>query len=84
MDRIFLPCECGCANLLIQKYPDGDYGICIVDSYYKNTSSIGARIKGALKVLFGKPIYFNDLVLYEESFKTLIKDMDKLRQSKID
>lgn len=81
---IFIPCQCDCATLMICKYPDGDYGVSIVDSYYQNTSSVWARIKAAFKVLFGKPVYFNDLVLYEESFKALIKDLEDLRNSTVD
>ena len=83
-EAIFIPCECDCASLMICKYPDGDYGVSIVDSYYQNTSSVRARIKAAFKVLFGKPVYFNDLVLYEESFKALIKDLEKLKDTPIE
>lgn len=81
---IYLPCECDCATLKICKYPDGDYGVAIVDSYYQNTSSVWERIKAAFKVLFGKPVYFNDLVLYEESFKALIKDLEELKNTSVE
>ena len=39
------------------------------------------RIKRAVKILFGKPIYYNDLYLEgEEKFHKLVGDMKELEQ----
>lgn len=74
--------------LVIEKtaWEDGsiDYDISIQDSRYDhNYNTLWGRIKRAAKVLFGKPIYYNDVYLgEEETFRTLIADMSSLAELK--
>lgn len=88
--RIVLPCECRCCMFVIEKtaWEDGsiDYDISIQDSRYDhNYNTLWGRIKRAAKVLFGKPIYYNDVYLSEEeTFGALIKDMSSLAELKFD
>ena len=83
-NMLVLPCDCKCCMLVIEKtvWEDGDinYNISVQDSRYDhNYNTLWGRIKRAAKVLFGKPIYYNDLYLEgEESFHKLIKDMESL------
>ncbi len=83
-ERIFLPCECKCCMFVIEKtmWEDGDidYDISIQDSRYDHGyNTLWGRIKRAVKILFGKPIYYNDVYLSgEETFKRLIIDMEKM------
>ena len=83
-NMIVLPCDCKCCMLVIEKtgWEDGDisYNISVQDSRYDhNYNTLLGRIKRAAKVLFGKPIYYNDLHLEgEESFHKLVKDMESL------
>ena len=45
------------------------------------TNTIWGRIKRAVKILFGKPIYYNDLHLEgEERFHKLVGDMEELER----
>ena len=40
-------------------------------------------MKRAIKILFGKPIYYNDVYLNgEETFNQLIEDMKRLKELK--
>ena len=76
--------------LAIEKtiWEDGEinYNITIQDSRYDhNFNTLWGRIKRAAKILFGKPIYYNDVYLEgEETFKKLIEDMGKLAKSNFD
>lgn len=85
---IVLPCDCKCCMLVIEKTvgEDGDvsYNISIQDSRYDhNYNTVWGRIKRAVKVLFGKPIYYNDLYLEgEEKFHKLVDDMEALTRLK--
>ena len=87
---ITLPCSCKCCMLAIEKtiWEDGEinYNITIQDSRYDhNFNTLWGRIKRAAKILFGKPIYYNDVYLEgEETFKKLIEDMGKLAKSNFD
>ena len=84
---ITLPCDCKCCMFVVEKtiWEDGDvsYNISIQDSRYgHNYNTLGGRIKRACKVLFGKPVYFNDVhIESEEMFKNLVKDMESLLES---
>ena len=72
--------------LVIEKtvWEDNDvsYNISIQDSRYDhNYNTVWGRIKRAVKILFGKPIYYNDLYLEgEEKFHKLVGDMKELEQ----
>lgn len=61
---------------------DADYDISIQDARYDhNYNSLWGRIKRAFRVLFGKPIYYNDVYLgSEEDFRKLIADMERLEK----
>jgi hypothetical protein len=82
--RIVLPCDCQCCMLVIEKtaWEDGDigYNISVQDSRYDhNDHTLWGRLKRAAKVLFGKPVYYNDLHLEgEETFRKLVQDMERL------
>jgi hypothetical protein len=66
-------------------WEDGDinYNITIQDARYDhNYNTLWGRIKRATKILFGKPVYYNDVYLDgEEKFRKLVKDMDELAKS---
>ena len=70
------------------KWEDGDicYDISIQDSRYDhNFNTVWGRMKRAVKILFGKPIYYNDAHFEgEEAFKKLVADMDDLAKSDLD
>jgi len=63
-------------------WKDGDisYNISIQDSRYDhNHNTVLGRIKRAVKALFGKPVYFNDVHLEgEERYIKLVSDMTEL------
>ena len=85
--RIVLPCDCKCCMLVIEKsqWEDGDvcYNISVQDSRYDhNCNTPWGRLKRAAAILFGKPIYYNDLYLDgEDTFKKLVEDMQQLSVS---
>ena len=74
--------------LVIEKNFEQDgstnYLISIQDSRYDhNYNTLWGRIKRIIKILLGKPIYYNDLHLEgEDSFHKLIKDMHDLAELK--
>lgn len=78
------PCDCGCCMFVVEKteWEDGnvDYNISIQDSRYDHDyNTLVGRIKRALKILFGKPIYYSDVYIEgEEAFKELLRDMNCL------
>lgn len=86
---ITVPCDCKCCMLVIEKtvWEDGDrnYNISIQDSRYDhNFNTLWGRVKRAAKILFGKPIYYNDVHLEgEETFQKLIEDMNALAGSRL-
>ena len=87
---ITLLCDCKCCMLVIEKtvWEDGDidYNISIQDSRYDhNYNTLWGRIKRAAKILFGKPIYYND-DHYEgtETFQKLVDDMGRLAKANLD
>lgn len=86
---ITLPCDCECCMFVVEKtvWEDGDtnYNITIQDSRYDNNyNTVWGRIKRACKVLFGKPIYYNDVHIEDaDIFKKLVKDMEDLVQRDI-
>lgn len=53
----------------------------ITEGDYQKFDTIWGRIKRAVKILFGKPIYYNDLHLEgEERFHKLVGDMEELER----
>jgi len=88
--RLTLPCDCKCCMFVVEKtkWEDGEinYNISIQDSrYYHNYNTVFGRLKRAAKVLFGKPVYFNDVYLEGETrYKQLVSDMTELMNSNID
>lgn len=81
---IILPCDCHCSMFVIEKSIDilggANYNITVQDSRYDhNCNSLWSRLKNAFKVLFGKPVYFNDVYLNgEDTFRQLLTEMEKL------
>jgi hypothetical protein len=83
---VFLKCDCGCCMLVIDKeeWKDGEttYNISIADSRYDhNHNTILGRIKNAIKVLFGKSVYYNDIYIGDSTkFKSFLEELNKLVQ----
>ncbi len=80
----YLPCDCKCCMFVIEKSfrenCDIDYNISVQDSRYDhNYNTVWGRLKRAVMLLFGKPIYYNDLYIEdEESFKKFVADINDL------
>lgn len=89
-ERIILPCECKCCMFVIEKtiWEDSsiDYDISIQDSRYDHGyNTLWGRVKRAVNILLGKPIYYNDVYLSgEEPFKKLVADMEKMSKLTFD
>jgi hypothetical protein len=85
---IFLKCDCGCSMLVVEKseWDDGevDYNISVQDSRYDhNYTTIWGRIKSAMKVLFGKPVYYSDVYINEpEKFRGFVDKLNELCREK--
>lgn len=83
------PCDCKCCMFVVEKtrWEDGDinYSITIQDSRYDhNFNTLWGRIKRASRILFGKPIYYNDVHMEnEEAFRSLVNDMQNLLTEEI-
>jgi len=79
-----LKCDCGCSMLVVEKtvWDDGDidYNISIQDSRYDhNNTTIWGRIKGAIKILFGKPVYYSDVYINKpEDYKNFVEKLNRL------
>ena len=79
-----LKCDCGCCMLVVEKTVwengDIDYNISIQDSRYDhNYTTIWGRIKSAIKVLFGKPVYYSDVYINKiEDYKKFVEKLNKL------
>jgi len=59
---------------------DIDYDISIQDSRYDhNYTTIWGRIKSAIKILFGKPVYYSDVCINDPAkFKEFVEQLNKL------
>lgn len=85
-----LPCDCGCCMLVVEKtiWDDGDlsYNISMQDSRYDyDDGTLWGRIRNAFKVLFGKPIYYNDVSLMGDGrYRKLVADMRALIDDPLD
>ena len=83
-----LKCDCGCSMLVVEKtlWEDGDldYNVSIQDSRYDhNYTTIWGRIKSAMKVLFGKPVYYSDVYINNpEDFKNFVEKLNRLCEDK--
>ena len=80
-------CDCGCCMLVVQKViwddTDTDYHISIQDSRCIGKNSLWERLKGAFSILFGKPVYYNDLLIEDpEDYYALLKEMESLKDFK--
>ena len=79
-----LKCDCGCSMLVVEKTTcengDLDYNISIQDSRYDhNNTTIRGRIKGAIKILFGKPVYYSDIYIGKpEVYSNFVEKMKRL------
>ena len=64
------------------EWDDGeiDYNISVQDSRYDhNYTTIWGRIKSAMKILFGKPVYYSDVYIDEpERFRDFVEKLNKL------
>ena len=84
---IILPCDCKCCMFVIEKtqWEDGDisHNITVQDSRYDhNINTVWGRLKRAAKVLFGKPIYYNDVHLEGvERFEQFVQEMQDLAKT---
>lgn len=73
-------CSCECCMLVVEKHEDGCYNVSIMDSRYDHDAKgVLARIKNAMKILIGKPVYYNDLFIEDKSeFEGLLKELKEL------
>lgn len=84
---ITLPCDCKCCMFVIEKtqWEAGDisYNITVQDSRYDhNFNTLWGRLKRAASVLFGKPIYYNDVHLEgAERFEQFVQEMQDLAKT---
>lgn len=81
---IILRCVDGCCTLVIDRYNyngEIDYNISIQDSnLYSEYNTFLGRIKRAAKILFGKPIYYNDVWITD---KNKIKELSEKLNSMV-
>jgi len=79
-----LKCDCGCSAIVVEKFDYGDgevgYVISIQDSRYDhNYTTFWGRIRSAVKILFGKPIYYSDVYIDKpETYKKFVNDISAL------
>ena len=57
-----------------------DYNISIQDSRYDhNYTTIWGKVKSAIKILFGKPVYYSDVYIDKpDDFKNFVERLKKL------
>jgi len=81
---VYLKCSCGCSMLVADKtvWEDGEinYNITVQDSRYDHKyTTIWGRIKSAIKILFGKPVYYSDVYIESpDKFRAFVEDLNKL------
>jgi hypothetical protein len=81
---VFLKCNCGCSMIVAEKteWEDGtvDYDISVQDSRYDhNYTTLWGRIKSAMKILFGKPVYYSDVYIENpERFREFVEKLKGL------
>ena len=63
-------------------WKDGEiwYNITVQDSRYdRDNTTLWSRIKGAAKILFGKPVYYSDVVIEsQERFKEFVDELKEM------
>ena len=59
---------------------DIDYDISVQDSRYDhNYTTLWGRIKSAMTILFGKPVYYSDVYIESPGkFRSFVEDLNKL------
>ena len=81
---VYLKCDCGCSVLVVDKtvWDDGEinYNITVQDSRYDhNYTTLLGRIKSAIKIMFGKPVYYSDIYIDRpEKFKKFVSKLNEL------
>jgi hypothetical protein len=81
---IILKCDCGCSMFVVEKseWEDGEvnYNITVQDSRYDhNYTTLWGRLKSAMKILFGEPLYYSDVYINDpEKFKEFVGQMNTL------
>ena len=78
---ITLKCGCNCCMLVVEKavWEDGDisFNISVQDSRYDhNNRTLWGRIRGAAKILLGKPVYYSDVYINEpQKYRAFVEQM---------
>ena len=81
---VILKCDCGCSMLVVDKttWDSGEvnYGISVQDSRYDhNCTTLWGRIKSAMTILFGKPVYYSDVYIEKpEKFREFVRELNKI------
>ena len=81
---VFLKCDCGCSMFVVEKtiWSDGeiDYNLTVQDSRYDhNYTTVWGRIKTALTILFGKPVYYSDVYIGKaEKFHNFVAQLNNM------
>lgn len=82
-NTIILRCNDYCSMLVVDKFQwqdkTIDYNVSMQDSYiYSPHNTFIGRIKRAFKALFGKPVYYNDLIVCESDIIKLRDELTRL------
>ena len=81
---VILKCDCGCSMFVVEKseWEDGEinYDITVQDSRYDhNYTTLWGRIKTAMKILFGKRVYYSDVyITVPEKFREFVGQLSTL------
>jgi len=81
---VMLKCDCGCSMVVVDKttwdYGEANYNISVQDSRYDhNYTTLLGRIKSAMKILFGKPVYYSDVYIEKpEKFREFVGELNKI------
>jgi hypothetical protein len=61
-----------------------DFNISVQDSRYDhNYTTLWGRLKTAMKILFGEPVYYSDVYIEgTEIFRKFVEDLNKLLEEK--
>ena len=81
---VILKCDCGCSMVVVDKttWDNGEvnYNISVQDSRYDhNYTTLLGKIKNAMKILFGKPVYYSDVYIEKpEKFREFVGELNKI------
>ncbi|MDL2273200.1 hypothetical protein LJC34_01400 [Oscillospiraceae bacterium OttesenSCG-928-G22] len=81
---VSIKCDCNCSMFVVEKtvWEDGEvnYNITVQDSRYDhNSATAWGRVKSAVKILFGKPLYYNDVYIEEpDKFKKFVDGLNAM------